>query len=173
MRGRPTDFWGKSSTDRQDWHPLIDHCADVAACCEALLRRTLLRRRLATLGERDDLTEPDIQRLSALAAFHDVGKFNLGFQNKADPHRQPTAGHVQAILDLFGASASVSTSGFATARRSPTSRPGPKIPQGWSCWSPQSRIMAGLAKPAEIPGRMPNSGVETPRDATRSRVSPG
>jgi len=107
MRGRPVDFWGKLSSDPEQWHPLIDHCADVAACCEALLRRTLIRRRLATLGERNDLIESDIQRLSALAAFHDAGKFNLGFQNKADPNRRPMAGHVQAILDLFGASASI------------------------------------------------------------------
>ncbi len=48
MQGQPTGFWGKLET-REDvilaWHPLEDHCADVAACAEALLTKTLLRRR--------------------------------------------------------------------------------------------------------------------------------
>ncbi len=104
MKGFPTDFWGKLAANDAgvEWHPLIDHCADVAAVCDALLRLTLIRKRLAALGERADLIESDIQRLSALAAFHDAGKFNLGFQNKADPDRQPRCGHVQPILALFG-----------------------------------------------------------------------
>ncbi len=104
MEGQPTDFWGKfeqrDGTPR--WHPLIDHSADVAAVCEALLRRTLLATRLAQIGNRDQLTETDIQRLCALAAFHDVGKFNLGFQNKAFPDRKPgPEGHVGAVLSLL------------------------------------------------------------------------
>ncbi|HVA67883.1 MAG TPA: CRISPR-associated helicase Cas3' [Candidatus Binataceae bacterium] len=109
MKGFPTDFWGKLAANDAgvEWHPLIDHCADVAAVCDALLRLTLIRKRLAALGERADLIESDIQRLSALAAFHDAGKFNLGFQNKADRNRRPQAGHVQPILDLFGASGSI------------------------------------------------------------------
>ncbi|MEE8524022.1 MAG: HD domain-containing protein [Thermoanaerobaculia bacterium] len=49
MKGQPTDFWGKLKQDDDrrvlEWHPLADHCADVAAVCEALLERTLLRRR--------------------------------------------------------------------------------------------------------------------------------
>ncbi len=53
MQGQPNDFWGKLSEDDQGrvvWHPLADHCADVAAVCEALLERSLLRRRLARLA---------------------------------------------------------------------------------------------------------------------------
>lgn len=109
MKGMPDCFWGKLAQGEltMEWHPLIDHCADVSAVCETLLRRSLTRRRLAALGGRDDLTESEIQRLAAFAAFHDVGKFNLGFQNKADQRRQPRpAGHVQPLLDLFGPSPS-------------------------------------------------------------------
>lgn len=106
MKGRPKDFWGKlkQADDGSvlEWHPLIDHCADVAACCEALLRHSLIRRRLARLGGRADLSKSDTQRLSALVGFHDGGKFNLGFQNKADPGRKPVAGHVAPIMSLFG-----------------------------------------------------------------------
>ncbi|MBF6571258.1 MAG: hypothetical protein IVW54_20540 [Candidatus Binataceae bacterium] len=46
-------FWGKLSRDQERWHPLIDHCAEVVACCAALLRTAQLRRRLArNWGER-------------------------------------------------------------------------------------------------------------------------
>lgn len=106
MRGKPTTFWGKLEQDDAGvvtgWHPLAAHCADVAACAEALLEHTLLGRRLATLGGRDDLDEVDIARLSALAALHDIGKFNHGFQRKGDPEPRDTAGHVAEVLALFG-----------------------------------------------------------------------
>ena len=53
MQGEPF-FWGKLRLDDRGcvlaWHPLADHCADVAACCEALLDRTLLGARLACLA---------------------------------------------------------------------------------------------------------------------------
>jgi CRISPR-associated endonuclease/helicase Cas3 len=79
MKGPPTGFWGKlrQGNDEQPiaWHPLPDHCADVAACCEALLQRTLLRQRLAQLGGLDDLSAVQVARLSVLAAFHDIGTF--------------------------------------------------------------------------------------------------
>lgn len=105
MRGRPTTFWGKLEHDEAKeviaWHPLIAHCADVAACAEALLQRTLLRRRFARLAGRDDLDEVMIARLAVLAAFHDIGKFNLGFQRKSEPKPGATAGHVVEVLALF------------------------------------------------------------------------
>jgi len=105
MERVPIGFWGKLGRNEDGsikWHPLIDHCADVAAVCEAVLSRTLIRQRLARLGGREESTEVDVQRLAALTAFHDIGKFNLGFQNKAEPHRQPRAGHVSEVLGLFG-----------------------------------------------------------------------
>jgi CRISPR-associated endonuclease/helicase Cas3 len=105
MKGAPTTFWGKLEKDDEGrvvaWHPLLAHCADVAACAEALLRRTLLRRRFATLAHAEDLTDADIARLCVLAALHDIGKFNLGFQRKGDPSPKETAGHVKEVLSLF------------------------------------------------------------------------
>jgi len=105
MRGKPTTFWGKLERDDHkvvtQWHPLAAHCADVAACTEALLHHTLLRRRLATLAGRDDLDEVDVARLSALAALHDIGKFNRGFQRKGDPEPRAVEGHVAEVLALF------------------------------------------------------------------------
>ena len=61
MRGELSSFWGKLTRDDAGrvvaWHPLVYHCADVAACCEALLERTLLRRRLTALAGLEDLDE--------------------------------------------------------------------------------------------------------------------
>ena len=109
MRGPISDFWGKltKTAGGLEWHPWIDHSADVAAVCEALLQRTLMGRRLATLGGRDALTDSDIARIAAMTAGHDVGKPNHGFQNKADASRRPHAGHVQPIIDVLHASGSV------------------------------------------------------------------
>jgi len=107
MRGKPSSFWGKLSRNEGGqviaWHPLVDHCADVAACCEALLERTLLRRRLAALAGLEDLDEVQCARLCVLSALHDVGKFNLGFQRKADPDQQDVAGHVGEVFALLSA----------------------------------------------------------------------
>ena len=102
MRGLPNAFWGKLYRDREDaavveWHPLPDHCADVAAVTEALLRLPIWRERLTRLAARaiSDVSWP---RLCVLAALHDIGKFNLGFQAKGRPELGPTAGHVREAL---------------------------------------------------------------------------
>jgi len=104
--GAPSTFWGKLRQSEKGgtvaWHPLVDHCADVAACCEALLQRTLIGRRLAHLVGLDDLSAGQVARLSSLAALHDVGKFNVGFWNKALPKSAFQSGHVREVLALFG-----------------------------------------------------------------------
>ncbi|MFO0601602.1 MAG: CRISPR-associated helicase Cas3' [Polyangiales bacterium] len=100
-------FWGKLHRDGEDgpftaWHPLEDHCADVAACTEALLTQTLLGRRLARLGGLEVLDDVQVARLCVLAALHDLGKFNQGFQNKGQKGVLPHAGHVsEALAALF------------------------------------------------------------------------
>ncbi len=107
MEGVPSAFWGKlESRDLHvaAWHPLEAHCADVAACAEALLTRTLLRKRLARLGGLDDLDHAQVARLCVLAALHDLGKFNQHFQNKGRPDAQPLGGHVHEVTMLFAQS---------------------------------------------------------------------
>ena len=106
MQGKPTDFWGKLRKDEQGqvvaWHPLLDHCADVAACGEALLQGSLLQQRLARLAGWDSLRKPHLACLGVLIALHDLGKFNLGFQNKALPQPPFTAGHVAELVSILG-----------------------------------------------------------------------
>lgn len=108
MKGEPKTFWGKLRSDPEghpvEWHSLLDHCADVAACCEALLEQTLLRRRLATLAGLTELTEGQVARLCVLAALHDAGKVNLAFQRKANPKALHVGGHVRPLFALFASS---------------------------------------------------------------------
>lgn len=109
MKGKPTGFWAKLNQDDEgnilEWHPLLAHSADVAAVFEALLKRTILNKRLAKLLGWNELSEVHIARLSALAALHDAGKVNHGFQNKMYRSRQPRAGHVSTIIELLDADA--------------------------------------------------------------------
>jgi CRISPR-associated endonuclease/helicase Cas3 len=84
-----------------EWHPLADHCADVAAITEALLELPLWRERLSRLAGKY-LNEVDVNRLCVLTALHDIGKLNIGFQAKGRPNLGTTAGHVtEALGALF------------------------------------------------------------------------
>lgn len=102
MLGSPTTFWGKlhrpdDASDIVEWHPLVHHCADVAAVAEALLRLPLWRARLVRLAGHA-CSDEVLDRLGVLAALHDLGKFNLGFQAKGRPDLGPLAGHVEEGL---------------------------------------------------------------------------
>ena len=101
MQNQPDTFWGKLERDESGrvthWHPLIDHCADVAAVTEALLRLPLWRARLSRLAGRT-LTDLDVARLCVLAALHDIGKLNIGFQAKGLDGFGPPAGHVKEAV---------------------------------------------------------------------------
>ena len=84
------------------WHPLQSHCADVGAVTEALLGKTLLRKRLARFMGWDDLSPEECARLAVLACLHDLGKFNHGFQGRWH-EGAPLIGHVKEILAVFEA----------------------------------------------------------------------
>ncbi len=114
MEGWPKRAWGKllvpegGGVDRLSWHPLVDHCADVAACLEALLLLPSIGRRVAALAGLPMLDEVSVARLAAMAFLHDIGKCNMGFQNKAYkatgrplPLGEKYAGHTREVLGLF------------------------------------------------------------------------
>lgn len=101
-------FWAKLDDSPPAWHPLLAHCADVAAVARCLLSppsplATALARTAGLTALPDDLRG----RLIALAAGHDLGKVQRGFQEQALPSDVArggfTAGHVGPLLDAMNA----------------------------------------------------------------------
>ena len=89
-------FWAKSDRENpQRIHLLEHHMADVGACLEALLAQPTIRRRLARSGGFDDLDAVTIARLCVLAALHDIGKANVGFQTRIWLPEDLTAGEAK------------------------------------------------------------------------------
>ncbi|WP_377295371.1 CRISPR-associated helicase Cas3' [Rhizobium sp. SG2393] len=74
--------WGKLGETGS--HHLAHHCADVAACFEALCGLPVVRRRLDTAAGRA-LTDQDVARLAMVVFLHDCGKLHPGFQVRALP----------------------------------------------------------------------------------------
>lgn len=98
------EFWGKlaSAPDGRyvAWHPLVDHCIDVAAVFESLVELPSFSRLQAACGWRP-LCPGQRARLAAMALLHDIGKCNGGFQSKRDRNSPATAGHVMEAAALF------------------------------------------------------------------------
>jgi len=106
MRGAPgeTDLWGKlrdADHGGPAWHPLLDHCLDVACVLAALITQPTMRRRLAQAASHPDLDRATIARLAYLAFIHDLGKCAAGFQAKASGERRGTVGHLAALKPLW------------------------------------------------------------------------
>ena len=90
------DAWGKFDQETGRFHRLEHHCADVAACFEALLREPVLSARFARAGGAANLDGTTTARLSYLAFLHDFGKLNAGFQFKAPQLGAPLRGRPRA-----------------------------------------------------------------------------
>ncbi len=101
-------FWAKS--EPRDGYPkrihlLEHHLADVGACFEALLEQPAIRQRLARSGGLDSLDDVAAARLTVIAALHDIGKVNVGFQariwrNSDLPTGRRRPGRAGHTLDL-------------------------------------------------------------------------
>ena len=89
--------WGKYH-EEADFHCLEHHCADVAACFEALIRDPVLHDRFICAAG-GDLCPTTEARLAACAFLHDFAKLNTGFQFKTrnfsrNSSSPPKAGHI-------------------------------------------------------------------------------
>ena len=78
--------------------PLVDHCLDVGAVAEIVVRAWMSPLKAAA-GRA--LTEQDIARLAVLAALHDLGKANRGFQARIDPKADSRVGHTGQVAALL------------------------------------------------------------------------
>ena len=93
--------WGKFSDGES--HHLAHHCADVAACFEALASLPTVRARLERAAGIS-LASVHIARLAVLAFLHDCGKLHPGFQAKGWPEgdwRGKKHGHVHEGAAIF------------------------------------------------------------------------
>ena len=81
--------WGKWQGEGR-FHRLEHHCADVAACFEAILEDPVPRRRFAVAVGQHTLHPVTLARLTVLAFLHDFAKINSGFQFKVrNPNDYP------------------------------------------------------------------------------------
>ena len=83
------------------WRSLVDHSADVAAMFRALLLTPGTRARFEQLSRLSALSDATISRLTVLAALHDFGKANRGFQARWRPGAPPI-GHVREAALAMG-----------------------------------------------------------------------
>ena len=101
--------WAKSDrADPERVHLLEHHLADVGACLEALLEQPTILSRLTASAELESLHDATKTRLCVLAALHDIGKVNSGFQTQIwqeadlNGRRKPNrAGHTADIVPVL------------------------------------------------------------------------
>jgi len=104
LHGGSRPAWGKFSPSDGTalFHRLEHHCADVAACFEALVADPVLAARFtrATGSDQRMLDRVTLGRLAVIAFLHDFGKINAGFQFKVHdrsalpPDPPPPMGHI-------------------------------------------------------------------------------
>ena len=95
--------WGKYEETTGLTHRLEHHCADVAACFEALLEEPLLRRRFDEAAGGRGLHDVTLARLTVLAFLHDFGKVSTGFQFKVGLRHRGVPRHRGHLKPFFWA----------------------------------------------------------------------
>ena len=95
--------WGKYDPKSGVTHRLEHHCADVAACFEALVSEPLMRRRFDEAAGGGGLDDVTFARLTVLAFLHDFGKVSTGFQFKVGERRRGVPSHQGHIKPFFWA----------------------------------------------------------------------
>lgn len=93
-------FWGKYLSETGDSLSLLAHSLDVAIVFRALCDLNGIRRALVNSTETQ-LTDIHLDRLAVLAMLHDIGKANLGFQDKILERDLFSVGHIKELSPLF------------------------------------------------------------------------
>ena len=95
-----SQFWGKYVVKTGKSLSLLAHSLDVAVVFRALCDVDGIRRTLVNSTETL-LTDEHLDRLAVLAMLHDIGKANLGFQDKVLKRPPAHIGHIQELAPLF------------------------------------------------------------------------
>lgn len=96
-----SQFWGKYNRKDGKSLSLLAHSLDVAVVFRALCDLNGMRRSLAS-STKTLLTDKHLDRLASLAMLHDIGKANLGFQDKIVKGHDSRVGHIGELAPLFG-----------------------------------------------------------------------
>jgi len=108
----PTTTWAKLDREAGTALPLVDHLLDVGTVFAELLAGGAWTAVLEATAGRP-LTAQDVARLTALAALHDIGKANSGFQARID-RRADLIGHEGQVAALvFDCSLRATPAGLA------------------------------------------------------------
>jgi len=97
--------WAKIESIGGAWHPLVHHCADVAACFEMISSIPVFHERIESAAGCV-LSSAILARLAILTFLHDAGKLHPGFQAKGWPEkawRGPRHGHLREGAAIFTA----------------------------------------------------------------------
>lgn len=121
-------FWGKYIADGPRWLPLTAHCLDVAIVFRALCSLKGIRRSLEHAAGRV-VADPEMDRLAVLAALHDVGKANLGFQRRFFDKKCSRAGHIRELEPLLDGLCEHLNQAFVRA-----------LPGGMEAWFPDEQV---------------------------------
>lgn len=138
-------------------HSLLAHSADVGATVGALLLTGNSGGRLAALAGVTELTPVDVGRLSLLAALHDIGKVNRGFQ--ASSHQEPLtgrAGHIKPVVDLLCAGDTPPAAGGPSNYRRLVEASGLEHVFRW--WGRRKTAMPLISAVLMHHGRLPEAG---------------
>ena len=95
--------WAKTDGYGCDSHHLAHHCADVAACFEAITSLPVIRSRMEKAAG-GALAPSSMARLAVLTFLHDAGKLHPGFQAKGWPESSwhgRRRGHVMEGAAIF------------------------------------------------------------------------
>jgi len=93
-------FWGKYDRKNGKMLSLLAHSIDVAVVFRALCEVDGIKRALQA-STKTPLHPGMLDRLAVLAMLHDIGKTNLGFQDKIWSHKAIQAGHIRELEPLF------------------------------------------------------------------------
>lgn len=95
--------WGKHDDRRGITHRLEHHCADVAACFQALVSEPVLRDRFDRAVGGAGLHATTTARLAVLAFLHDFGKVCSGFQFRVGEWRKGAPSPASHVASFFWA----------------------------------------------------------------------
>lgn len=94
-------FWGKYDKAEHTCLPLAAHGLDVGLVFRALCDLPGIRRSLTRAAPSWSISDETLDRVAVMAALHDIGKANIGFQSQIWDLSIGRPGHVAPLAPIF------------------------------------------------------------------------